>query len=386
MKEKYYTVAKTITQWKFDNRLENYLGYKADTSEFWKWLYVKYYQLFDSQYFRGGAKLVNKELEKQKAKQSELIEQIGVKKLRRDMIYSLHRFGASFNEYFMYKFYDLNHLGRSRFNNFKIQYGYCEIVNDPSIRDLFDDKGVCFKLLSKYYKRDVLVVYGEKEFDALSDFLESHKSFIYKPFKGAQGVGIKIYKDFAETAQDFFSKAIANGPFVVEELIQQHSSLANLHPNSINTVRLVTFRIENEVHIIGAALRMGSGGSSVDNAGSGGMFASIDTECGCVNSMAYDRLSNAYTIHPDTKLKIVGFDIPEWKSLICLAKEIATIVDGATMISWDLAYSKEGWIVVEGNDVGGPHLLQSPLQIGIKDKIVKLIDRYIERKNISSNK
>lgn len=30
-----------------------------------------------------------------------------------------------------------------------------------------------------------------------------------------------------------------------------------LHPESINTVRLATFKIQNEVHIVGAALRMG---------------------------------------------------------------------------------------------------------------------------------
>ena len=52
MKEKYYVVAKTITRWKLDNPLENWLGYKADKSEFWKRLYVLYYRLFDNVIFK----------------------------------------------------------------------------------------------------------------------------------------------------------------------------------------------------------------------------------------------------------------------------------------------------------------------------------------------
>ena len=49
------------------------------------------------------------------------------------------------------------------------------------------------------------------------------------------------------------------GAFVLEELINQHPAMSVLHPESINTVRLATFKIQNEVYIVGAALRMGTG-------------------------------------------------------------------------------------------------------------------------------
>lgn len=51
---------------------------------------------------------------------------------------------------------------------------------------------------------------------------------------------------------------------------------------------------------------------------------------------------------------------------------------GATVIAWDLAYSNKGWLVIEGNDVGEPYLLQAPLQIGIKAKLIKLIDFFVQ--------
>lgn len=34
--------------------------------------------------------------------------------------------------------------------------------------------------------------------------------------------------------------------------------------------------------------------------------------------------------------------------------------------------------MVEGNDVGEPYLLQAPLQIGLKDRMISLIDKYFQ--------
>ena len=68
----------------------------------------------------------------------------------------------------------------------------------------------------------------------------------------------------------------------------------------------------------------------------------------------------------------------KWSKAIELVKELASVVEGATVISWDLAYSDKGWLVVEGNDVGEPYLLQAPLQIGLKDKMISFIDKYFQ--------
>lgn len=166
------------------------------------------------------------------------------------------------------------------------------------------------------------------------------------------------------------------GPFVIEELIVQANEMAILHQQSINTVRLVTFVVDGEVHIVGGAVRMGLGKSNVDNAGSGGIFASLDICGGFVNSMAVDVNGNHYSVHPDTQCKIVGFDIPQWREAIELVKEVALVIKSAAVVAWDLAYSTKGWLIVEGNDVGDDYLLQAPLNKGINDNYVKLFDQY----------
>lgn len=376
MKEKYYEVAKTITKWKLDNPFENWLGYRADKSEFWKRLYVLYYRIFDNKYYCGGIKLLEKEI----ARQNLTISKenfLSISFLKRDMIYCLHRFGVSFLDYFVYKFYEKNYIGRSKFNNLKLQYGYCDLVNTPIIRDIFEDKGALYKRLKAYYKRDLVVVYGEHEISDLHKFLDKHNSFIFKPLKGYSGIGIKIIKEYKGTTEEFYNDNISFGAFVVEELIHQAHEMALIHKDSVNTVRLSSFKIDNDVVIIGGALRMGTGGANVDNAGSGGIYATIDVEHGFVCSLARDKVNGyTYSVHPDTKCKLVGFELPKWDQAINLIKELAHVIEGATVISWDLAYTDKGWVIVEGNDVGDPNLLQAPLQVGVKYKYIELLDKY----------
>lgn len=148
MKERYYVVAKTITKWKLDNFFENWLGYKADNSEFWKKIYVLYYKFFDRKYYINGLPFIRREIDKQYPNISTSFAGGGniLSKswLECDMVYSLHRYGINFTEYFVHKYYSLNVIGREQVNNLRLQYGFCELVNDHNLRELFDNKGLTY--------------------------------------------------------------------------------------------------------------------------------------------------------------------------------------------------------------------------------------------------
>ena len=373
MKEKYYRVAKTISRWKIDTPFENWLGGLADKSEFWKRVYVLYYRLFDHEYYIKGMPFLLKEIERQKPNCTVLG---GVNYLKRDMIYSLHRFGASFEEYFVFQFYNLNAEGRSKFNTLKIQYGYCEQVNGADVREQFEDKGKCFQLFQKYYKRDVATYLTSDNRQELDAFIKRHPRFICKPLSGHSGQGIKIYDLSEGDSIESIIQSIKGG-FVVEELIEQAHPMTDLHPESINTLRVFTFRIMNDVEIIGAAIRMGTGRSYVDNAGAGGIYVGVDINEGIVNTIARDNIGNKYLKHPDTGVVFPGFKVPEWEEAKETIKEMALVIPNATMISWDLAYSTKGWCMVEGNDVGEAYLYQAQTQTGAKEKIIRKIDEYV---------
>ena len=176
MKEKYYVVAKTITKWKLNNLFENWLGYKADTSEFWKKIYVFYYRLFDYKYYSKGIRFINEEIAKQRPNLKKRVDGkiLTDAYLRRDLIYSLHRFGINFFEYFVYKFYNKNFIGREKINNLRIQYGYCELVNAPFVRELFENKSKTYEYLKSFYKRDLVTILSVIDYQNLAVFIEKH--------------------------------------------------------------------------------------------------------------------------------------------------------------------------------------------------------------------
>lgn len=376
MKEKYYVVAKSIARWKLDNPFENRLGYMADKSEFWKRIYVLYYQVFDKKYYVSGINICNKTIRKYKQEDKD-IEDIPESYLRRDMIYSLHRFGVSFSEYYIYKFYNKSFLCRQKINNLKIQYGYCELVNSNSVRELFENKYKTYQVFRKFFKRDLICITSICDLPQVEAFLLKHKDFILKPLKGVCGRGVRVYRNFKEPLSAFLHEQLKSGEFVIEELISQACPLATLHKSSINTVRIATFRTKTGVHIYGAALRMGKANSVVDNAGSGGIFCHINHKYGFIDTNAKDYMNNEYVFHPDSKVRFVGFEIPEWEKLVAMVKEMALVVQGATIISWDMAYSNTGWEMVEANDVGEPNLLQFGEE-GNKKLISKYISDYFE--------
>ncbi len=372
--EKYFKVAKSISRWKIEGYLESFLASKADNSSFWKYLYVKYYQILDSEYYNKSCDLIATEIERQ-SKNFVNFSQISKSWLIRDMIYSLHRFGVSFEEYFIYQFYNLNYHGRSKFNSLKLQYGYCEQFNSPNIANICEDKSKTYSYLKEYYKRDVLLIDERTKQTDVNQFIKHHKKIIFKPLFGHSGQGIKIL-DETDIDNGFVDEKLSLfGPFIIEEIINQAQEMAVLHPQSINTVRIATLNMNGLVYIYGGAVRIGIGNSNIDNAGAGGIYASIDTNIGVIVSKAMDNKSNRYVLHPDSKVILPGFKLPMWDEAIKLIKKLATTIPGANLLAWDLAYSKDGWCLVEANDIGEQYLLQAPEQVGVKPQLIKMFDQ-----------
>lgn len=375
---KYLTVANTITKWKSDSIIEKCLSRMADNSEICKCIYIYSYKFSNPQYYKKGKDLATKIIHDFKTRIPELTL-LSDKWVLRDMIYSLHRFGVDFNEYFLYRLFEKNAVGKSKFNNLKRHYGYCQILNGSNVRDLCEDKHNTYKLLQEYYKRDLCYIDSIENKSSFIDFLEKHSKFIFKPIRGHSGQGIGIFSSSDIHPTQFLNEMLEKyGPFIIEELIVQGKSLSAIHPESINTVRLVTFKTNNEIDVYGAALRMGKDYSSVDNAGSGGIFASINIDYGFVTSLAIDYKLNEYPRHPNTNIPIPGFGLPDWDEAIQMVKEMAMKIPNATILAWDLAYSTTGWCLVEINDVGDPHLLQAPYNKGMRIEIDNKIDNWIK--------
>ena len=72
--------------------------------------------------------------------------------------------------------------------------------------------------------------------------------------------------------------------------------------------------------------------------------------------------------HPSSGKPFVGFEVPEWNKAISLCTEMAQCVPSVKFIGWDLAYTDNGWVLIEGNG-GGQLVHQGPLRYGIKEEL-----------------
>ena len=294
-----------------------------------------------------------------------------------DMLSMYKKYGYGFEEYLGFRFFEKDIQTRLSFVADWEHFGYSDKMNKYENAPIFDNKALTYKKFKPFYKRELLLIRSSNNTDAdrFMQFQKAHPDYVCKPVKAACGEGFQISpgkkgKTFDNLITEF------SGSFIVEELIVQDERLAAFHPQSVNTLRIPTIRFDDETIVLHPLLRLGQHGSNVDNAGAGGILCIIDNETGVIISAA-DKSGKQYDLHPDTGKKITGFNIPLWDEAISLAKKLAQVVPENRYTGWDLALTKSGWIMVEGNrrgQIGWQHLTQ----IGARSEI----NGYLSRLNL----
>lgn len=360
-----------IAQWKIFSDEEAELAKLADDSFEGKVKYVDFYREHAPEYYDKGLIFI------EKAISTFLRQEISEEEHDRlviDMIYSLHRFGCAFDEYFWFDYPKLNTVDRAAFITDKVRYYLYNKLNLESNHSLFRNKAETYKVFGDYYKRRLIKIQNDEDYEVFASFADVARKFIVKQIDWGFGKGIRIVdiRDY-HTLHEAFAEIRSMGTTVLEELIVQDPKMAKLHPNSVNTVRIPVVKSAKtgEVHIFHPFFRTGRGEAAVDNGGAGGIFANVDAQTGIVCTRGVDETGHQYLIHPDTKESFVGFKIPRWNEAIELVKVISAKTTNR-YIGWDLALTEVGWVVVEGNDCG-QFLMQIADKTGRLQEFLNLI-------------
>lgn len=289
------------------------------------------------------------------------------KKILKNMKDAMVNYRWEFDEFFLYHFWELNHQEKQSFVVEFEKNLFCDMVNENSCQEIFDNKWKTYERFRKYFNREVvLVLPNDSGIEAGSRFLENHKTCILKPIVSSLGRGVRKVNVTTEPKNQLESLLKEySGGIVLEEVIKQAESLSKLHPQSVNTLRIHTLMTKNGPVVFKPYLRMGRGWSVVDNAGAGGIFTSVDFHSGRITK-AVDEMGNSYNEHPDTKINLIGYEIPKWQEAIELAKNLALIVPKNRYTGWDLALTESGWCMVEGN-TRAQFVFQIPEQKGFRE-------------------
>lgn len=280
-----------------------------------------------------------------------------------DFLSSVMIHGATLEDYVLYEFCNKSNKERKTYVTGKKLHDFFDCVNNKDKTDIFSNKNNFAKYFSEYLGRKTFELDLEgKNMDDARKWLGSMDVVFAKPSKGAEGKGVT--RLVVSDVEDTIKYCLDNKLDTIEEPIIQHPDMNILYPDAINTVRLITFIKNNEVKILGATLRIGNGGY-VDNAGSGGIFASIDINSGKLDSVAFDKTGKKVEKHPITNLVIKGFQIPLWTQVIEICKKAALKVQDVRTVGWDVALTEKSPILIEGNDRWSRAVWQLPKQKGL---------------------
>lgn len=131
----------------------------------------------------------------------------------------------------------------------------------------------------------------------------------------------------------------------VQEYILQHETLSRLYPHSVNTVRVVTYFLEEGYFTAPLMLRMGQKGHLVDNIHYGGVFIGLDQQ-GFLDPVGHIEYDQRLVCHPDTQTIFEGYQIPKIPEMIELAKKLHRKLAMIRFISWDFTVNEREEIVL----------------------------------------
>ena len=277
-------------------------------------------------------------------------------KITVDMVYCRIRFHTLPDEYLMYGF--MNRKDRER-RYFLINYYQHGLYSRVKKRDgRYAYKGNQYDDLREFVGRDYIWV-DKVGFEEYKNFVMSREKVLFKPNFGSCGRGIFTFSSSNGEAEALrIYGEIASKNYLCEDYIIQHSALQRLHPDSVNTVRVLTLNDGKEVKIIAATLRMGCEDRVCDNLSNDGIGASVDIDTGVVFTYGKDFSGNRYVCHPVTGEQIIGFKIPFWSEAKTMIKASAKIISGFAVLGWDVAFTENGPVFVEFNGSPGSRIVQ----------------------------
>ncbi|GEM_PF-655896 len=306
----------------------------------------------------------------------EVLKRDDAKDIIIDMIYTRDVLGFSNRDYFAFHFEDKSIIERLEYvsDAFKINY-YRRLNTDTDENYQLNHKWTCYERLKDLYKREIIYIDDKEQYSLFVDFAQKYDKFITKPVFNDQGRGIRIYdrNDYGDL-KDLFDKIFTRiGPFVCEELIKARKYIADIHPQSCNTVRLYTYNDNGEIKFVVGLLKAGTGGAVVDNANYGGIVAAINIESGVVECDAADEFANTFKRHPDTGITFNGFKIEDWDLLKGIIAEAAKRFPTVKFIGWDAAHGEDGWQIIEGNPQGMMWVYQLSTGKGMRKELEDII-------------
>lgn len=278
-----------------------------------------------------------------------------------DMVWCGYRYTAGFSDYYIFHFEKLSAAERATYLVRGRNAEYVRRMNPKASWDKFEIKTDFNRTFSDYLKRDWVDLQTDS-FEAFDALVKKHPMVVAKLVDEMGGKGLECLRlaDF-ESSRTMYDHCMDNKQYLVEEFVSQHPGIAALHPQSLNTLRMVTFQRNGRSVLVYSVIRIGRGESTVDNTSSGGMSVLVDIDTGRLLTPGVDKKDHVYTEHPDTGITLQGYQLPCFEAAKAMVLEAAKVVPEMGYIGWDVSVNDRGEpLLIEGNAYAGHILSQLP--------------------------
>lgn len=137
--------------------------------------------------------------------------------------------------------------------------------------------------------------------------------------------------------------------FIVQEVIENHETIKRIYPMSLNTFRIGTYQWKGKIYHMPFVLRLGRGGSVVDNASAGGIYIGVEDD-GRLYEKAFSDEGEELSEHPDTGIIFKDYQLQSPEVVIEAAKRLHRALPMLGVVNWDFVLNDEGVpVLIEAN-------------------------------------
>jgi len=188
-----------------------------------------------------------------------------------------------------------------------------------------------------------------------------------KPIEGSRSIGSSSIECYVESndnlittagrlisLNDFvsFIKSNAASGYLFQSRVSPHAAVREVCGDRLATVRLLTILRGGKPEVLRACWKIPGGEQAADNFWrQGNLLAQLDLDSGRVrrvirgSSYKYEEVTH----HPDSGVRILGMNVPNWDKVTELAMEGAKLLPELPLVGWDIAPIDAGAVLVEPN-------------------------------------
>jgi hypothetical protein len=139
------------------------------------------------------------------------------------------------------------------------------------------------------------------------------------------------------------------GEFIIQECLHQSSILSDIYPYSINCIRSMSLRYQDEIIIMSNLLKFGNNKNFIDNTGAGGVVCGINKH-GNLTEFGYDSKFNKIFAHPLTRKPFKNIALPDFCDLERTIVQCHERLPHFNLVGWDFGVDEfNKYVMIEHN-------------------------------------